>query len=136
MNRSLTHKISNTSSIHIRNISLNRKYSSSIIGSNPYFTFQFDSVFNESHKQEKFYSAVVRPTIRSFIEGENACVILFGPTEGGKTHTLKGKTGIERGILPRAVEDIFNIVRNSEERDDDYELIRNEINEYDLYNDQ
>lgn len=25
---------------------------------------------------------------------------------------------MERGIVPRAVEDIFNIVKNSEERDD------------------
>lgn len=44
---------------------------------------------------------------------------MFGPSEGGKTFTLKGKTGIERGVLPRAVEDIFNIVRNSEDREDD-----------------
>jgi hypothetical protein len=69
-------------------------------------------VFNESHKQEKFYTSVVRPVVKNFIEGENGCVLLFGPTEGGKTYTLKGKTGIERGILPRAIEDIFNIVRN------------------------
>jgi len=50
--------------------------------------------------------------VRNFIEGENGCVILFGPTESGKTYSLKGKAGIERGILPRAVEDIFNIIRN------------------------
>lgn len=52
---------------------------------------------------------------------------MFGPTEGGKTYTLKGKTGIERGILPRAVEDIFNIVRNSEEREEDFELLNNQM---------
>lgn len=28
---------------------------------------------------------------------------------------MKGKTGSDRGILPRAVEDIFQIVRNSED---------------------
>ena len=44
---------------------------------------------------------------------------MFGPTNGGKTYTLTGKTGVERGILPRAVEDIFNIVRNSIDADDD-----------------
>jgi len=98
-----------------------------LIGPSSSFTFQFDSVFNESHKQEKFYSSVVRPAVRSFVEGENACILLFGPTEGGKTFTLKGKTGMERGILPRAVEDIFNIVRNSEEREEDSELMRSEI---------
>ena len=60
--------------------------------------------------------------VKSFIEGENGTVVLFGPSESGKTHTLKGKTGVERGILPRAVEDIFNIVRNSEDRDEEEEI--------------
>mmetsp|Transcript_30795 Transcript_30795/g.30291 ORF Transcript_30795/g.30291 Transcript_30795/m.30291 type:complete len:137 (+) Transcript_30795:680-1090(+) len=34
---------------------------------------------------------------------------------------------MDRGILPRAVEDIFNIVKNSEERDDDFELFKSEV---------
>lgn len=67
---------------------------------------------------------MVRPAVRSFVEGENACIVLFGPSESGKTFTLKGKTGMDRGILPRAVEDMFNIVRNSEDRDEDYELLQ------------
>ena len=71
----------------------------------------------------------MRPIIKNFIEGENACVLLFGPTEGGKTFTLKGKTGMERGILPRAVEDMFNIVRNSEEREEDFEMHTPDITE-------
>lgn len=35
---------------------------------------------------------------------------------------------MDRGILPRAVEDMFNIVRNSEDRDEDYEMLKNELN--------
>ena len=76
-------------------------------------------MFNESVKQDRFYRSVISPTVKAFVEGENACVLLFGPTDGGKTFTLKGKTGIERGILPRAVEDIFSIVRSSESRADE-----------------
>lgn len=34
---------------------------------------------------------------------------------------------MDRGILPRAVEDIFNIVKNSEDRDEDLELLKNEM---------
>ena len=34
---------------------------------------------------------------------------------------------MDRGILPRAVEDMFNIVRNSEERDEDFDMLHNEI---------
>ena len=58
-------------------------------------------------------------------------MLLFGPSESGKTYTLKGKTGIERGILPRAVEDIFNIVKNSEEKEEDYEYLNHRMKESD-----
>ena len=71
---------------------------------------------------------MVRPVVKSFVEGENGCILLFGPTEGGKTYTMKGKTGLERGILPRAVEDMFNIVKNSEEREEDYDLVSKDLN--------
>lgn len=53
--------------------------------------------------------------VKRFIEGENVCVFLFGPSHSGKTYTLKGKTGLDRGIVPRAIEDIISIVKNSEE---------------------
>ena len=76
-------------------------------------------MFNESTKQDRFYRSAISPTVKAFVEGESACVLLFGPTDGGKTFTLKGKTGVERGILPRAVEDIFAIVRNSESKADE-----------------
>ncbi|CDW75105.1 low quality protein: centromere-associated protein e [Stylonychia lemnae] len=82
--------------------------------------------------QDKFYHSVVSPAIRGFIEGTSASVILFGPTEGGKTYTLKGKTGAERGILPRAVEDIFNIVKNSEQRQEELEAINQRM----MYSDE
>lgn len=42
---------------------------------------------------------------------------MFGPTNGGKTFTLKGKTGIDRGVLPRAIEDIFSIIKASHNED-------------------
>ena len=40
-------------------------------------------------------------------------MIFFGPTNAGKTYALLGKTGIQRGVIPRAVEDVLNIVKNS-----------------------
>ncbi|CDW80672.1 kinesin motor domain containing protein [Stylonychia lemnae] len=97
--------------------------SSKFCGHSPYFTFNFDNLINETQKQEKFYSQTVKPIVRNFIEGENGSVILFGPTGSGKTYSLKGKAGIERGILPRAVEDMFNIIRNcTDDQDDLYDL--------------
>lgn len=37
----------------------------------------------------------------------------FGPTQSGKTFTLHGKVGVQRGVIPRAVEDILSIIKAS-----------------------
>ena len=42
--------------------------------------FEFDGVFNEMQKQEKFYSAAAKPLVQGFVEGENGTVLAFGPT--------------------------------------------------------
>jgi hypothetical protein len=53
------------------------------------------------------------------VEGENGCVLLFGPSHAGKTYTLQGKTGHQRGILPRAVEEVLSIIKNSSYKQDE-----------------
>ena len=50
--------------------------------------------------------------VHNFVEGNNACVALFGPSSCGKTFTLKGGQGSERGIVPRAIEDILSLIKN------------------------
>lgn len=75
--------------------------------------------------------------MKGFVEGANTSILMFGPTDGGKTFTLKGKTGAERGILPRAVEDIFNIVKNSESMlEDEYETINLKMMSYSSDNEE
>ena len=53
--------------------------------------------------------------MQSFVEGENGTVIFFGPSQSGKTYSLHGKAGKERGVVPRAIEDILSIVKNTYE---------------------
>ena len=55
----------------------------------------------------------VKPIVQNFVEGENATVAFFGPSQSGKTFGLHGKAGRDRGVVPRAVEDILSIARNS-----------------------
>jgi hypothetical protein len=50
--------------------------------------------------------------VHGFVEGINQCVILFGPTACGKTYTLKGGQGSDRGIMPRAIEESLNLIKN------------------------
>ena len=70
-------------------------------------------MFSEMQKQEKFYSAAVKPLVQGFVEGENGTVLAFGPTQSGKTFTLHGKVGVQRGVIPRAVEVILSIIKAS-----------------------
>lgn len=53
--------------------------------------------------------------VQSFVEGENGTVIFFGPSQSGKTYSLHGKAGKERGVVPRAIEDVLQIVKNTYE---------------------
>lgn len=70
----------------------------------------FDSVSNELQRQDRFYISEIRPTVRQFIEGINGCVLFFGPSGGGKSFTMQGKSGTARGVAPRAVEEILTLI--------------------------
>ena len=59
----------------------------------------------------------MKPVVNSFVEGENGTVVLFGPSQSGKTYALHGKAGRDRGIVPRAIEDILAISKNTFESD-------------------
>ena len=73
--------------------------------------FAFDRVFNsERHKTESLYSSCLKRSVQSMFRGESACVLLFGTSLSGKTYTLKG-TKSEKGLVVRAVEELFNIIQ-------------------------
>jgi hypothetical protein len=55
----------------------------------------------------------VKPIVQGVVEGENGTVLMFGPSQSGKTYSLHGKMGVQRGVIPRAVEDILSIVKAS-----------------------
>eukprot|EP00976_Prorocentrum_cordatum_P027162 551206-Prorocentrum_minimum.AAC.1 len=49
----------------------------------------------------------------STLEGYNATIIAYGPTGTGKTYTMEGgREGDTRGIIPRAIDDIFDYIEN------------------------
>ena len=58
--------------------------------------------------------------VQSFIEGESGTVAFFGPSQSGKTYTMHGKAGKERGVVPRAIEEILAIVKNTYDGDDEF----------------
>lgn len=71
----------------------------------PYY---FDDVHTGSSNAH-IYSALARPLVHSALHGYNAVIFAYGQTASGKTFTLSGdEDGREPGVIPRAVQDIFN----------------------------
>jgi kinesin family protein C1 len=51
--------------------------------------------------------------VQSALDGYNVCLFSYGQTGSGKTHTMQGSgTGVMRGIIPRAVEQILGQIKN------------------------
>ncbi|KAJ9559081.1 hypothetical protein OSB04_013695 [Centaurea solstitialis] len=79
-------------------------------------TFSFDKVFGPSSKQKDLYDEVVGPIVKEALEGYNWTIFAYGQTGTGKTYTMEGEGGKTKngefhedvGVIPRAVEQLFN----------------------------
>uniref|UniRef100_A0A914YQ57 Kinesin-like protein n=1 Tax=Panagrolaimus superbus TaxID=310955 RepID=A0A914YQ57_9BILA len=79
--------------------------------------FEVNTVFNEDTTQASIFAKVGRSIVDGFVEGINGTIFAYGQTGSGKTYTMIGPDALEpnvstfsdenRGIIPRALEDIF-----------------------------
>ncbi|GET89303.1 kinesin, putative [Leishmania tarentolae] len=75
-------------------------------------SYTFDHVHETDATQKDVYELSARPAVLSVLEGYNATLMAYGQTGTGKTYTMEGFTNEEeRGIIPRAVEDVFAYIR-------------------------
>ncbi|XGW12633.1 hypothetical protein V3C99_013363 [Haemonchus contortus] len=81
----------------------------------------FDKVYGPSTTQERIYAEMVSPQVDRVLAGYNCTLFAYGQTGTGKTYTMEGGSG-ERssykddpttGIIPRAVEHIFEELEKS-----------------------
>ncbi|XP_031277744.1 kinesin-like protein NACK1 [Pistacia vera] len=72
-------------------------------------SFTFDKVFGPSCLTETVYEGVKNVAL-SALMGINATIFAYGQTSSGKTYTM-------RGITEKAVNDIYNHIMNTPERD-------------------
>ncbi|XP_028846039.1 kinesin-like protein KIF3B [Denticeps clupeoides] len=70
----------------------------------------FDAVWDVFATQKDLYESTAKSLVGFLLQGYNGCVIAYGSPCSGKTYTMMGPsfTGTNRGIISRAVEDIFN----------------------------
>ncbi|CAL8321829.1 unnamed protein product [Boreogadus saida] len=73
--------------------------------------FQLDGVLHLL-SQEEVYARVGQEVVLGALDGYNGTVLCFGQTGAGKTYTMTGTTESyrQRGIIPRAVEQVFQEV--------------------------
>ncbi|CAK9167308.1 unnamed protein product [Ilex paraguariensis] len=81
-------------------------------------TFMFDKVFGPTSQQKDLYDQVVSPIITEALEGYTWTIFAYGQTGTGKTYTMEGEGRKEKngefhkdaGVIPRAVQQIFDIL--------------------------
>ncbi|CAN0916147.1 Kinesin-like protein NACK1 [Linum grandiflorum] len=73
-------------------------------------SFTFDKVFGPACVTDSVYEDGVKNIALSALMGINATIFAYGQTSSGKTYTM-------RGITEKAVQDIYNHIKNTPERD-------------------
>lgn len=77
-------------------------------------TFTFDRVYDQHCNQRKVYETTAKAVVESSLQGYNATIFAYGQTGTGKTYTMEGfNSAEERGIIPRAIEQIFRHIQSS-----------------------
>ncbi|XP_022968709.1 kinesin-like protein KIN-1 isoform X1 [Cucurbita maxima] len=84
------------------------------------FTFNFDRVFYEKSEQTDVYRFLAQPIVQDALNAVNGTIITFGQTGAGKTYSMEGPGilechAVEKGLLPRVVEEIFECTKFADE---------------------
>ncbi|KAH7667736.1 Plus-end-directed kinesin ATPase protein [Dioscorea alata] len=101
-------------------------------------TFAFDKVFGPTSQQKDLFDAAVSPVVNEVLEGYNCTIFAYGQTGTGKTYTMEGggrkmkngKLPSDAGVIPRAVQRIFDIL---EAQSADYNM---KVTFLELYNEE
>ncbi|KAG0085326.1 Kinesin-like protein kif15, partial [Podila epicladia] len=95
-----------------------------ITGPNKNDTFMYDCVGAETTTQEQVFNDVGRSIVEQCVRGYNGTIFAYGQTGSGKTYTMQGPTSIItagnhplRGIIPRCLEYLFELIATEEQMD-------------------
>ncbi|KAL2085638.1 hypothetical protein ACEWY4_018958 [Coilia grayii] len=77
------------------------------------WSFRLSGVLHDV-SQEDVYNTVAHNVVIGALEGYNGTIMCFGQTGAGKTYTMTGanESYKQRGIIPRAIQQVFSEVEN------------------------
>ncbi|GMH33373.1 hypothetical protein BSKO_01207 [Bryopsis sp. KO-2023] len=102
--------------------------------------YTFDRVFGPNATQEAVFRSAVIPIIDEVLEGFNCTIFAYGQTGTGKTFTMEGGAGkylvqggklsSSAGVIPRAINRIFEVLKSN---DSDHNV---QVSFLELYNEE
>ncbi|EGD74148.1 cenpe protein [Salpingoeca rosetta] len=78
--------------------------------------YVFDNVFNMDSRTKMVYEKSARPIVDATMAGMHGTIFAYGQTSSGKTHTMMGEP-TEEGIIPLSIQDIFNSIEKTPDRE-------------------
>ncbi|ELU12712.1 hypothetical protein CAPTEDRAFT_83397, partial [Capitella teleta] len=75
-----------------------------------------DRVFGPDTSTDEVYRCVAQPIVKSAMNGFHGTVFAYGQTASGKTFTMMGNED-HPGLIPRAIQEIFDTIENTPERE-------------------
>jgi len=74
--------------------------------------FKYDGCFDSDSTQVDVYERAAKPIVESALRGYSGTIFAYGPTNSGKTFTMRGTPGSEnKGVMPRCIEQLLQATR-------------------------
>lgn len=84
-------------------------------------SFRYNYVFAPEDTQEMIYDNAIKSMVGQLFSGYNVTILAYGQTGSGKTHTMgttfDGNLNDDIGVIPRAIEEIFDIIDRMDDHD-------------------
>ena len=80
------------------------------------YSFNFDYIFTPNSTQQDIYDNCAKKSVENFLLGYNSAIIIHGQNNSGKSYTMTGKIEDNnlKGIIPRAVKDVFEFISDND----------------------
>lgn len=84
--------------------------------------FLFDFIGTEEITQEEVFERTALELTDNCLQGYNGTIFAYGQTGTGKTYTMQGEEGINRGIIPRTIEYLFKEIEKKKKNDNEIDF--------------